>query len=419
MSEDNHEPVGGNVSPTDIAEIQKIIDAFTDGDYDTSGISANGALSALAESVKKLGDKMAAKRKIKRAQSGLQASKDESFKDLEGKTVEFSSGVEESLNSLDNMGDTLNTAVNGGADTEAEAINLRTLVQQIGTSSEAAKEAQIKSTAANKTVVQLAELAEGIANLGNEIKGIAQQTNLLALNATIEAARAGDAGKGFAVVASEVKSLSDRTANATAEIESRVKGIQQELGTAEKQMNDVDENVRGVSEQLQGVAADANETADSLNSATQTIHQVSGNLRTFVSNYEAEVKVAYRGSAQDAEQLLNAAVTAYQTFGRDCFPIFNKTNGDYVDRDLFVITFGRDGTVHTHPFLPQHIGNSGLSFQDAEGKLFIQEIVDMAQTKDKGEITYKYKNPLTGVPTDKVLMTQNIDDLILSVGYYQ
>ncbi|MFY0663613.1 MAG: methyl-accepting chemotaxis protein [Natronospirillum sp.] len=83
------------------------------------------------------------------------------------------------------------------------------------------------------TVIQsLNEQALKINSILATIQGIAEQTNLLALNAAIEAARAGDQGRGFAVVADEVRALSQRTHDATGEIQGMIEGLQAQTGQA-------------------------------------------------------------------------------------------------------------------------------------------------------------------------------------------
>lgn len=60
-------------------------------------------------------------------------------------------------------------------------------------------------------------------------RSIATQTKLLSLNASIEAARAGIHGRGFAVVAQEMQKLAQNSADATENIDSILKQIQQAI----------------------------------------------------------------------------------------------------------------------------------------------------------------------------------------------
>ncbi|WP_134055793.1 methyl-accepting chemotaxis protein [Rheinheimera aquimaris] len=83
---------------------------------------------------------------------------------------------------------------------------------------------QVESTA--NVIDKVKHDSDAITSVLDVIRGIAEQTNLLALNAAIEAARAGEQGRGFAVVADEVRTLAQRTAQSTGDIQRMIEGLQ-------------------------------------------------------------------------------------------------------------------------------------------------------------------------------------------------
>ncbi len=98
---------------------------------------------------------------------------------------------------------------------------------------------QAISSRANGTMQRVKTMVTGlerrfqeIASIADVINHVAKHTKLLSFNATIEAARAGEAGRGFSVVASEVRTLAERTANATADINEMLPQIKKEIAEA-------------------------------------------------------------------------------------------------------------------------------------------------------------------------------------------
>lgn len=159
-------------------------------------------------------------------------------------------------------------------------------------------------SASAQAVNQVEESVESIGSVVGTIQSISEQTNLLALNAAIEAARAGEAGRGFAVVADEVRSLAQRTQNATVEIQDMITQLQSSATSAVELME------QSVVEAAEGVelVTNAGSELDGIVVQVKQINDMNFQIAT-AAGQQSSVAGEMNQNLTNVRELVEASVT--------------------------------------------------------------------------------------------------------------
>jgi len=222
--------------------------------------------------------------------------------------------TQEACENAVNVSDSTRGNVQSVASAAEELTNsISQINEQIGSSTKIVDSAVKEVKTTNEEVVSLSKEVKQIDSILDMITEIAGQTNLLALNATIEAARAGDAGKGFAVVASEVKSLAQKTAEATNQISAQIDQIQNVTETTVRSMDSISQKIQEMSNITTSVA----DAMAEQQSATNEISR-SAQLTAATTDEMSELMVNVKGDAvktgDSATTLYNNIVELSDTF---------------------------------------------------------------------------------------------------------
>ncbi|QEO18763.1 methyl-accepting chemotaxis protein [Acetobacter vaccinii] len=151
--------------------------------------------------------------------------------------------------------------------------------------------------------------SEKINSIIETINGISFQTNILALNAAVEAARAGEHGRGFSVVASEIRTLAQRTADESKNIQDLISRSYADInngvsfvGDTEKCIHDITNQIRDLEHLIGSVSSSAIEQSNGLNEINMTMNEMDAITQKNAAMVE-ETTAAVHNLAREAESL--------------------------------------------------------------------------------------------------------------------
>jgi len=128
---------------------------------------------------------------------------------------------------------------------------------------------------------------------------------------------------------------------------------------------------------------------------------------------------AGHATSHEAQGLLDKAVAELNTAGPNkAFAEFNAGQAPYKAHELYVFVFTLNGVYEASGANPKLVGTNAIDMTDAEGKLLVREMIQIAKTRGQGRVDYVWLNRADNHVEHKRSLVQRVGDHIVGVGYY-
>lgn len=130
---------------------------------------------------------------------------------------------------------------------------------------------------------------------------------------------------------------------------------------------------------------------------------------------------ADKGSADEAVAMVKKAAAMIKSEGKEktFAAIADPANTTFHDRDLYIYVYDLNGNTLAHGNNPKMVGKNLIKLTDNEGKPMIKDMVELAKTKGKGWVEFKWPNPVTKAVEQKAGYIEKVDDMLVGSGIYK
>jgi signal transduction histidine kinase len=143
-------------------------------------------------------------------------------------------------------------------------------------------------------------------------------------------------------------------------------------------------------------------------------------LATAVTIFSVNAIAGEFGTAKEAETLVGKAITHIKTDGKEkAYADFTGKKTGWADRDLYVVVYDLNGKVLAHGLNAKQVGMDLIGVQDADGKEFVKERVELAKSKGKFWQDYKFTDPVTKKILPKSMYCEKLEESVVCSGIYK
>jgi cytochrome c len=130
--------------------------------------------------------------------------------------------------------------------------------------------------------------------------------------------------------------------------------------------------------------------------------------------------MAAGAATRDEAKAYSERAAAYiKQVGEDkAFADFTRPDGGFVNGELYVFCYDRNGVNKAHGGNPAFVGKNLLHIKDPDGKEPNGLIVKMGFEQGQGWVDFKWPNPVTKRIEPKSAYVIHTNDVVCGVGYY-